>query len=430
MVTTSGFSGNEMLCLSELGFAPGDLVLGNSVIALGVQGGIQSAFSTMAGGEVKPVTKLIKDARTQAFERMSEAAKHKGVVGIAGINLDLVQHLNCQEVLCMGSLVKGENENSFSAASDGQDLYCQIDAGYWPVKFAFGNVAYSIGFANAIAGSIHSLGKGEVKEFSQVLYQTRELALARLLDSARESGANSVLGIQTIIRPFLEIQEMMMVGTASFNENLPPECTQNPVSSSLSNSELWSLTKLGYAPVQLLIGVSVYSLGIAGSIAASIKQVRGGEINELSDLICEAREEAITKMKESAQQCGAKRVVGLKTYVFDLGAGMIEFFTIGTAVVKVAGLKTESEILLPQALMHEQDRERASFQHVKPISAHSGGSSLDTISAQNTDAQLVDGAVNYATKKLPKEIMGFLIPFSVLAGVMALLLYLFFAWHR
>ena len=31
------------------------------------------------------------------------------------------------------------------SSSDGQELYCQLDAGFTPTKFVFGNVAYSIG---------------------------------------------------------------------------------------------------------------------------------------------------------------------------------------------------------------------------------------------------------------------------------------------
>ncbi len=36
----TGFSGNEIFCLDRLGYAPGQLCLGNNVISLGVVKGI------------------------------------------------------------------------------------------------------------------------------------------------------------------------------------------------------------------------------------------------------------------------------------------------------------------------------------------------------------------------------------------------------
>ena len=36
----SGMSGNEMFCLAEKGFVPGELVVGNSVCSLGIVGGL------------------------------------------------------------------------------------------------------------------------------------------------------------------------------------------------------------------------------------------------------------------------------------------------------------------------------------------------------------------------------------------------------
>ena len=45
MLVMSGLSGNEMYCLDLKGFAPGDLVLGNSVYSLGFLGSIGAGDS-------------------------------------------------------------------------------------------------------------------------------------------------------------------------------------------------------------------------------------------------------------------------------------------------------------------------------------------------------------------------------------------------
>src|SRR5262245_10872698 len=56
-------SGNEIFCLQQKGFFPGEIVVGNSVRSLGLAGAIGSGFRTLAGGEVENVTALISEGR-------------------------------------------------------------------------------------------------------------------------------------------------------------------------------------------------------------------------------------------------------------------------------------------------------------------------------------------------------------------------------
>ena len=51
----SGVSGNEIYCLHKLGMTPGQLCLGNSVVAIGVGKGLGAGLSTLGGGEVEEV---------------------------------------------------------------------------------------------------------------------------------------------------------------------------------------------------------------------------------------------------------------------------------------------------------------------------------------------------------------------------------------
>ena len=60
-------------------------------------------------------------------------------------------------------------------------------------------------------------------------------------------------------------------------------------------------------------------------------------------------------MMEHAIAAGADDVIGIKTYVYALGSGIIEFLAIGTAVRKMDGLKTEHDYLPPQAVMPDKD---------------------------------------------------------------------------
>ena len=58
-----------------------------------------------------------------------------------------------------------------------------------PVKFVFGNVAYSIGVGGGILGGLKSMGRGEIKEFSDVFNKTRHLALERIVGRGQRRRA-------------------------------------------------------------------------------------------------------------------------------------------------------------------------------------------------------------------------------------------------
>jgi len=212
-----------------------------------------------------------------------------------------------------------------------------------------------IGLGGSIAGAFRGLGRGEVKEYSEVFNTTRHLALERITAEARTVGANAVVGINTSIIPFQGMQEMVIIGTASHHPSLPAEYETMPVTSDMTNEEMWNMVHLGYMPLRLVLGVSVYSLGFVGGISALFKSFSRGEINELTTLIYDARENAIAHLMRDADMAGADDVVGIKTYVYQLGGGMIEFMAIGTAVKKMEGLTTLSENLPPQAIIRDQD---------------------------------------------------------------------------
>jgi uncharacterized protein YbjQ (UPF0145 family) len=164
-----------------------------------------------------------------------------------------------------------------------------------------------------------------------------------------------VVGINTSIVNFEGMKEMVMIGTASRHPMLPPECDQNPITSDLTNEEMWNLIHIGYMPLRLVMGVSVYSLGIAGGLTSALKSLGRGEIPELTSMIYEARENALAHITRDAEACGADDVVGVKTYQYNLGNGIIEFMAIGTAVKKMPGLTTVSDTLPSQAIIHDKE---------------------------------------------------------------------------
>src|SRR3954464_8683616 len=151
----SGLSGNEIFFLERMGYRPGQLCVGNCVVALGVVRGIGAGLSTLGGGEIEEVTQLVHDGRNGACERMMEEARHYGGVGLTGVSFDLVNHGGNIEFITIGSTIHhakgGDNDKvRFSTAADVAKLYCQVDAGFTPIRAVFGNVAYSIGLGGSI----------------------------------------------------------------------------------------------------------------------------------------------------------------------------------------------------------------------------------------------------------------------------------------
>ncbi len=358
MVST-GLNGNEMFCLHKKGYTPGELVIGNSVWSMGLFGAIGSGLKTLMGGEVEQVTNIVHEGRKNALERMQAWTDLGGAVGITGVTNELVMHSGNIEFLSIGSALHkpgiSATKLEFTAAADGQELYCQLDCGFRPIEFAFGNVAYSIGLGGGIMGTLRGLGKGEVTEFSEIFNVTRHLALDRIQREARHAGANCVVGIRTSIIPFQGMHEMVMVGTAAHHDCYGPEYTASPATSDLTCEEMWNLAHLGYAPIRLVLGVSVYSIGLVGGISAVLKSFVRGEISEMTKLIYDARENALHHITVDAAACGADDVVGIKTYVYSLGNGMIEFMAIGTAVKKMAGITTLTDSLPSQAVIRDRD---------------------------------------------------------------------------
>jgi uncharacterized protein YbjQ (UPF0145 family) len=100
---TTGLSGNEIYCLDEIGYKAGDLVVGNSVHALGFGRSIGSGFRTIAGGEITQFTNLIEEGRAMALKRMEKEASDRGSVGITGVMSEIVFHGSNIEFLSVGS---------------------------------------------------------------------------------------------------------------------------------------------------------------------------------------------------------------------------------------------------------------------------------------------------------------------------------------
>src|SRR5881398_27316 len=99
--------------------------------------------------------------------------------------------------------------------------------------------------------------------------------------------------------------------------------------SDLSVNEFLLVKQAGFDPLGLVIGSSIYHIGYQQS---SWKQ--SIEMTVLSQAMYEARELAMTRMEEEADQLGADGIVGVRLDIgrYEWGDDMAEFIAIGTAV--------------------------------------------------------------------------------------------------
>jgi uncharacterized protein YbjQ (UPF0145 family) len=352
----SGLSGNEIYCLDQKGWVPGSIVVGNSVQSLGFVGGLSSGLRTIAGGEISNLTQLITEGRHAAITRLEKEAQEQGAHGITGVTSELKQFSGLKEFLAIGSTIKGSHYHGpfFTTACSGQDLYCQLDAGYQPRHFVLGNVAYALGFSRGFMGMLRGFAGGEVKELSEMYNHTRHLALQRLEQEAAERGANAVVDIHTHILPIgAGAREMLMVGTASHHAAF--DRGARLVTSELTGEELWNLARMGYGPLRLLLGTSVYSLGFTRGIGAFFQGLSRGEVSSVTHLVYQARENCLHHIQSEADAIGAEAVIGVKVYIYEIGSSFVEVMAIGTAIKRMPGLSTQSEVLLPQAIIRDRD---------------------------------------------------------------------------
>jgi uncharacterized protein YbjQ (UPF0145 family) len=198
---TSDLSVNEFLLVKEAGFHPRGLVVGSSIYHIG--------FSSKgwSSSEVQTLTQAMYAARELAMSRMEEEADVLGADGIVGVRLDVGFYewgRGTAEFLALGTAVSAEDGGDwktpagkpFTSDLSGQDFWTLLQAGHAPLGLVMGTCVYHV----AHQGMFKAMGNiGQNKEmpnFTQALYEARELAMERMQDEAKKVGAEGIVGVQ------------------------------------------------------------------------------------------------------------------------------------------------------------------------------------------------------------------------------------------
>ena len=84
--------------------------------------------------------------------------------------------------------------------------------------------------------------------------------------------------------------------------------------------------------IGIVRGNTVRGAHMGKDIAAWFKNAVGGEIEEYTKLLAESREQALDRMIEHAQACGADAIVGVEFTTCEIASGAAEFLAYGTGV--------------------------------------------------------------------------------------------------
>ncbi len=80
-------------------------------------------------------------------------------------------------------------------------------------------------------------------------------------------------------------------------------------------------------------GNTVRAKHIGKDFLAGLKNIVGGELKGYTELLQEARDEAVQRMVDQAKAMGANAVINVRFSTSSVSAGAAELFAYGTAVV-------------------------------------------------------------------------------------------------
>jgi uncharacterized protein YbjQ (UPF0145 family) len=201
-IFTSDFSVNEFLLVRKAGFEPVGLCVGSCIYHVGIQYGNWSKNE-----EMTVLSQAMYHAREAAMSRMREEAADMKADGVVGVRLTVKRlewDSNVLEFLAIGTGVvhaaghagfKGPKDQPFTSDLSGQDFWTLLHAGYRPLEMVMGSCVYHVAHRGLLK-TLGSTGQNvELTNFSQALYDAREIAMERMQTEAIEAGAEGVVGV-------------------------------------------------------------------------------------------------------------------------------------------------------------------------------------------------------------------------------------------
>jgi uncharacterized protein YbjQ (UPF0145 family) len=222
---TSDLSVSEFVLLEQMQWRPLGLVLGSSIYHVGIQYG-----NFYQNQELQYLSAAMYEARELAMSRMEEEADVLGADGIVGVRLEVGGYdwaENALEFTAIGTAVKAPAGETTWRTRDGkpftsdfstQDFYKLVTStGYVPRELVLGNCVYHIAHQGFMQ-QMRNLGANvELNNYTEAIYEARELAMSRMQSEAESHGADGIVGMQIVEKTHIwspHVIEFMAIGTS------------------------------------------------------------------------------------------------------------------------------------------------------------------------------------------------------------------------
>lgn len=202
-IFTSDLSVNEFLMVREAGFEPLGLVVGSCIYHVGIQYG-----SWRQNQELDVISQAMYQARELAMSRMEQEALLLKADGVVGVRLEVKRlewDTNILEFMAIGTAIahsaghpgfKGPKGMPFTSDLSGQDFWMLLRAAHRPLAMVMGSCVYHVAH-QGVFKALGNVGRNvEITQFTQAMYDARELAMERMQQEAADAGADGVVGVQ------------------------------------------------------------------------------------------------------------------------------------------------------------------------------------------------------------------------------------------
>src|SRR5439155_13233838 len=208
-------------------------VMGSSFFHIGIQWTMQP----FQNYELDVLTAALYHAREYAMARMEEEAHILGADGIVGVRLEVGKHDWAEamaEFTAVGTAIRSRSEDGrrfrkpngrpFTSDLSGQDFWTLRRAGCRPLELAMGNCFYHVGH-RGFRQALSQMGQNvEMPNYTQAIYNARELALERMQAEAETAHAHGIGGGRIDQGNYTwesHIMEFFAIGTAVVRDSEP-----------------------------------------------------------------------------------------------------------------------------------------------------------------------------------------------------------------
>jgi uncharacterized protein YbjQ (UPF0145 family) len=200
---TSDLTIDELLLVEEVGFEPIEFVLGTSYFHTG-----WAPMMWSQNVELEQISAMMLNARRIAMQRLLAHAAQLGADGVVGMRLDMEREGHNAEFTAYGTAVRRRDGKGaawrdrhgrpFTCDLSGEDFWGLVRGGFRPLALCHGVCVYHV--AHKSLGqwfsSLSQLTQNlEQPQFTQALYDARELAMERMQWEARDAGGTGLVAV-------------------------------------------------------------------------------------------------------------------------------------------------------------------------------------------------------------------------------------------